>query len=154
MSLLCGLPFAAYLWGACAAPAPLAVGYVEGDYVMLAPIEVAQVTQVAVHRGQTVEAGAQVVRLEDTDARIAVSQAERQWGRDPRRNIRKHLDEAGEQSVIAQFLNGAFAQWVERYTGCRWLPVRPEELDSVHSNSDYAQLLYSHLQGRTAEAAS
>lgn len=85
---------------------------------------------------------------------IAVSQAERQWGRDPRRNIRKHLDEAGEQSVIAQFLNGAFAQWVERYTGCRWLPVRPEELDSVHSNSDYAQLLYSHLQGRTAEAAS
>ena len=76
MSLLCGLPFAAYLWGACAAPAPLAVGYVEGDYVMLAPIEVAQVTQVAVHRGQTVEAGAQVVRLEDTDARIAVSQAE------------------------------------------------------------------------------
>ena len=76
MSLLCGLPFAAYLWGACAAPAPLAVGYVEGDYVMLAPIEVAQVTQVAVHRGQTVEAGAEVVRLEDTDARIAVSQAE------------------------------------------------------------------------------
>lgn len=85
---------------------------------------------------------------------IAVSQAERQWGRDPRRNIRKHLDEAGEQSVIAQFLNGAFAQWVERYTGCRWLPVRPEELDSVHSNSDYAQLLYSHLQGKTAEVAS
>ncbi|MEX0405322.1 HlyD family efflux transporter periplasmic adaptor subunit [Aquibium sp. LZ166] len=76
MSLLCGIPFAAYLWGACAAPAPLAVGYVEGDYVMLAPIEVAQVTQVAVHRGQKVEAGAQVVRLEDTDARIAVSQAE------------------------------------------------------------------------------
>lgn len=81
---------------------------------------------------------------------IAVSQAERQWGRDPRRNIRKHLDQAGEQSVIAQFLNGAFAQWVERYTGCRWLPLRPEELAAVHSNSDYAQLLYSHLQGKVA----
>ncbi|APH70584.1 HlyD family secretion protein [Aquibium oceanicum] len=76
MSVLCGLPFAAYIWSACAAPPPLAVGYVEGDYVMLAPIEVAQVTQVAVHRGQTVEAGAEVARLEDTDARIAVSQSE------------------------------------------------------------------------------
>lgn len=76
MSVLCGLPFATYIWSACAAPAPLAVGYVEGDYVMLAPIEVAQVAQVEVHRGQTVEAGAEVARLEDTDARIAVSQAE------------------------------------------------------------------------------
>lgn len=85
---------------------------------------------------------------------IAVSQAERQWGRDPRRNIRKHLDEAGEQSVIAQFLNGAFAQWVERYTGCRWQPMRAEELAAVHSNSDYAQLLYSHLAGKAAGARS
>ena len=76
MNLLCTLPFAASLFGACAAPAPFAVGYVEGDYVMLAPIEVAQVTEVAVHRGEKVEAGAPVARLEDTDARIAVSQAE------------------------------------------------------------------------------
>lgn len=89
-----------------------------------------------------------------TDAerlQIAVSQAERQWGRDPRRNIRKHLDEAGEQSVIAQFLNGAFAKWVASYTGCRWLALQAEELDAVHSNADYAQLLYAHLAGKPAE---
>ena len=36
------------LFGACAPAAPLAVGYVEGDYVLLAPIEVAQVETVAV----------------------------------------------------------------------------------------------------------
>ncbi len=48
MSILCSIPFAAQLFSACAAPAPLAVGYVEGDYVQLAPIEVAQVETVSV----------------------------------------------------------------------------------------------------------
>ncbi len=76
MSLLCALPFAAQLVGACAAPAPLAVGYVEGDYVMLAPIEVAQVVDLAVGRGDRLEAGAVVARLEDADAAIAVDQAD------------------------------------------------------------------------------
>ena len=37
MSFLCSLPLAAQLFGACAPAAPLAVGYVEGDYVLLAP---------------------------------------------------------------------------------------------------------------------
>ncbi|TIR28056.1 MAG: HlyD family secretion protein, partial [Mesorhizobium sp.] len=43
MSFLCSLPLAALLFSACAPAPPLAVGYVEGDYVLLAPIEVAQV---------------------------------------------------------------------------------------------------------------
>jgi HlyD family secretion protein len=70
------LPFAVSLFSACAAPAPLAVGYVEGDYVQLAPIEVAQVETVSVRRGDRVEAGTPVVTLESGDARIAVTQAE------------------------------------------------------------------------------
>ena len=76
MSILCSIPFAASLFSACAGPAPLAVGYVEGDYVLLAPIEVAQVETVAVKRGDRVEPGAPVVTLESADARIAVAQAE------------------------------------------------------------------------------
>lgn len=76
MAWFCGLPFAAQLLGACAAPAPLAVGYVEGEYVMLAPIEVAQVKGLAVRRGDRVEAGTPIARLEDADATIAVAQAE------------------------------------------------------------------------------
>ena len=47
----------ASLFSACAAPAPLAVGYVEGEYVLLAPIEVAEVETVSVRRGDRVEAG-------------------------------------------------------------------------------------------------
>ncbi|RWX68478.1 HlyD family secretion protein, partial [Mesorhizobium sp. M4B.F.Ca.ET.089.01.1.1] len=61
MSLLCSLPLAAQLFGACAPAAPLAVGYVEGDYVLLAPIEVAQVETVAVKRGDRVSPDATVV---------------------------------------------------------------------------------------------
>ncbi|EXL02576.1 HlyD family secretion protein [Aquamicrobium defluvii] len=75
MSLLCSLPLAATLFSACAAPATLAVGYVEGDYVLLAPIEVAQVQEVAVRRGDTVRPGVPLVRLESADAEIAVAQA-------------------------------------------------------------------------------
>ena len=76
MSLLCAIPYAAALFSACAAPPPLAVGYVEGDYVLLAPIEVAQVREVAVRRGDRIEAGAPVASLEKADAVIAVAQAE------------------------------------------------------------------------------
>ena len=48
MSFLCSIPLAASLFSACAGPAPLAVGYVEGDFVLLAPIEVAQVQSISV----------------------------------------------------------------------------------------------------------
>lgn len=76
MSILCSLPLAASLFSACAAPAPLAVGYVEGDYVLLAPIEVAQVRSISVRRGDRVEAGVAIAEMETDDARIAVAQAE------------------------------------------------------------------------------
>ncbi|RUZ14995.1 HlyD family efflux transporter periplasmic adaptor subunit [Mesorhizobium sp. M7A.F.Ca.CA.002.15.1.1] len=76
MSFLCSLPLAAQLFSACAPAAPLAVGYVEGDYVLLAPIEVAQVETVTVKRGDRVVPGTTVVTLESADAKIAVAQAQ------------------------------------------------------------------------------
>jgi HlyD family secretion protein len=76
MSFLCSLPLAAQLFGACAPSAPLAVGYVEGEYVLMAPIEVAQVATVTVRRGDRVETGTAVATLEDADAKIEVAQAQ------------------------------------------------------------------------------
>jgi HlyD family secretion protein len=76
VSLFCSIPFAASLFAACAGPPPLAVGYVEGDFVLLAPIEVAQVQSIAVGRGDRVEAGDTVAEMETDDARIAAAQAE------------------------------------------------------------------------------
>jgi len=76
MSFLCAIPILASLLPSCAAPPPLAVGYVEGEFVLLAPIEVAQVETVTVRRGDRVEPGQVVATLEATDADIAVAQAE------------------------------------------------------------------------------
>ena len=76
MSIFCSIPLATWLFSACAAGAPLAVGYVEGEYVLLAPIEVAQVESITVKRGDRVTPDDPIVTLESADARIAVAQAQ------------------------------------------------------------------------------
>lgn len=76
MDLVCAIPYAALLFAACAAPPPLAVGYVEGEYVLLAPIETAQLRSVPVRRGERVSPGQPVALLEDADAESAVAEAE------------------------------------------------------------------------------
>lgn len=75
MSFWCSLPILANLMS-CGGSAPLAVGYVEGEYVRLAPIEVAQVETVLVRRGDRVKAGTPLVKFESSDAQIAVAQAQ------------------------------------------------------------------------------
>lgn len=75
MSFLCTLPVIASLIPGCTPPAPLAVGYVEGEYVLLAPNDIADVLTVGVRRGERVAAGQVVAELEGEDARIAVGQA-------------------------------------------------------------------------------
>ena len=75
MSFVCSIPLIASLFASCAGPAPLAVGYVEGEYVLLAPIEVAGVETVSVRRGDRVSAGDAVAALETSDTTIAAAQA-------------------------------------------------------------------------------
>jgi HlyD family secretion protein len=75
MSFICALPILASLFAACGGAGPLAVGYVEGEYVLVAPIETAQVVDLAVRRGDRVANGQALVRLERRDAEIAVAQA-------------------------------------------------------------------------------
>lgn len=73
--ILCSLPLIASLLPACAAPAPLATGYVEGDYVLIAPVSTAQIDETLVTRGARVKAGQLLSQLEKRDAQIAVDQA-------------------------------------------------------------------------------
>lgn len=75
MSLLCSIPLVASLMS-CPVAGPLAVGYVEGEYVLLAPIEVTQVDHVTVRRGDRVQPGQTLVELESKDAAIAIAQSE------------------------------------------------------------------------------
>lgn len=73
-ALLCALPLVARLI-TCAAPPVLAVGYVEGEYVHLAPVTSAELVEVAVRIGDRVAAGQVVARQERADAEIALAEA-------------------------------------------------------------------------------
>ena len=73
---LCSLPLLSALAFLCGGPGPLAVGYVEGEYVLVAPIETAQIVDLAVRRGDHVATHEPLGRLERRDAEIAVAQAE------------------------------------------------------------------------------
>ncbi len=115
MSLfLCEIPGLAALFAACAAPAPFATGYVEGEYTLVAPVAVAQITTVTVVRGDRVEAGAILAMMERRDAEIAVAEAEAALAR-----ARSHLADLKvglrpeEISVIEANLASARAEAAE-----------------------------------------
>lgn len=74
--MLCSLPIIASLLASCAPAPPTASGYVEGDFVLVAPIETARLEEVAVARGDTVAQGAPLLRQERRDAEIAVARSE------------------------------------------------------------------------------
>ena len=75
MGFICAVPLVSSLFTACAAPPPFATGYVEGEYVLIAPIAAAQVLDLPVGRGDRVTAGQVVAQMETQDARIALAEA-------------------------------------------------------------------------------
>lgn len=76
MDFLCSLPVIAGLFSSCAAPPPLATGYVEGEYVLIAPVETGRIVTMSKKRGDRVARNELLVQMEDADADIAVHQAE------------------------------------------------------------------------------
>ncbi len=113
-SLLCTIPILAGLMSACAPPPPLATGYVEGEYVLIAPVATAQITALSVRRGDRVEAGAPLAEMERRDAEIAVAQAEAALAEanSRRQNLSQGKREA-EIAVIEATLASATAQATE-----------------------------------------
>ena len=73
--IVCALPLISALFTACAPPPPFATGYVEGEYVLVAPVATAQIGRLAVARGDRVQSGAILVEMERRDAEIALSEA-------------------------------------------------------------------------------
>ena len=76
MTVICSLPVLSLLFNACLPLEPLATGYVEGDYMLVAPIEIAQIEAIPVKRGDRVILGQTLAVLERSDAEIAVAEAE------------------------------------------------------------------------------
>ncbi|PID36349.1 MAG: HlyD family secretion protein [Rhodobacterales bacterium] len=75
MTFLCSLPLIASLLTSCTPP-PFATGYVEGEYTLVAPVEIAQIGALAVARGDRVPAGTVLVEMERRDAEIALAEAD------------------------------------------------------------------------------
>jgi len=76
----CALRLAAALFSACAPARSGASGYAEGEYVLAAPIEAAQIVDLRVERGQRVAAGQILAVLEQHDAAITVADSESRLG--------------------------------------------------------------------------
>ena len=108
--IVCAIPLVASLFGACAPP-PLAVGYVEGEYVLIAPVETAQIVSLGVARGDRVEPGQMLVELEQRDADIAVARAQATLAQAESRLGDLRLGRRPEEiDVIAATLHSARAQ--------------------------------------------
>jgi HlyD family secretion protein len=76
LETICALTLIAKILPACAPPSNAAVGYIEGEYVNVAPIEVARIANEYVRRGDVLKAGDRIATLETTDAEIAVHNAD------------------------------------------------------------------------------
>lgn len=73
---LCAVPLVSWLFASCEPPMPFATGYVEGNYVQIAPVATAQILALTVTSGDRVASGQLLVALERRDAEIALAQAE------------------------------------------------------------------------------
>lgn len=116
MISLCSLPLIAALIAECAPPQPLATGYVEGEYTLVAPVETAQVLALKVSRGDKVPAGTVLVEMERRDAEIALAEADAAL--------------AQARSQLADLLEGA----------------RPEEINVIEANLASARLKAEEAQ--------
>jgi HlyD family secretion protein len=110
-SFLCSLPLISALFTACQPPSPLAVGYVEGEYVLIAPVETAQITAVDVRRGDRIVAGQPLADMERRDAEIAVAEAKAARATAERKLADLRQGKRPEEiAVIAASLDSARAQ--------------------------------------------
>lgn len=146
IDLLCTLPLISGLMSGCT-PAPLATGYVEGEYVLVAPLASAQIDEIAVTRGSRVAAGDRLVRMESRDAEIALSGAEAALARAQSTLTNLLTGRRDEEIAVleaAQAQARARAQDAEteltRQTGLRERKVASQaQLDAAHTAYDVAQ---------------
>jgi HlyD family secretion protein len=157
IGFLCALPLLAGLLG-CPPSDVLAVGYVEGEYVHLAPVSTAELIDVAVRQGDRVEIGQVVARQERTDAEIALAEAEaaREEAAAELANLREG-SRPEEIAVTEAALEAAQVRLreaqrqAERQTAlARRDVVSQANLDTAIAERDTAQTEVKELQARLA----
>lgn len=145
--ILCSVPFLSAWLSACVPAEPLAVGYVEGEYVLVAPSETARIETLTASRGDRVQRGAILVSLERRDAEIRVAQARAALARarseleDLKRGARREeiaVAEAAVDSAAAE-LDEARRE-LDRVRGLFDREVAPQsQLDQAQAKYDIAE---------------
>jgi HlyD family secretion protein len=142
MSWLCG--FAVFAWlSACSGPvAPSLTGYVEGEYVWVAPVFSARIESILVRRGERVSKGSLLAELEEEDAKLDVLQAEARLAeaRSQHANMSKGL-RRDEIAAMEATLSAARAQ------------LREAQLAFNRARNLYSQRISSKASYDQAEAA-
>lgn len=112
MSLtICSVPLLSALFASCAPPLPFATGYVEGEYVLVAPVETTEIATLLVARGDHLETGAPLAELDRATAEIALGAAEANLARAEAELADLHLGKRPEEiAVIEAALASARAQ--------------------------------------------
>jgi HlyD family secretion protein len=75
---VCALPLIASWIAFCAPEQNLTAGYVEGDYLKLAPVELSEIADVQVEEGERVKKGQLIAVLESSDANMKLAEAKAQ----------------------------------------------------------------------------
>ncbi len=160
MSFLCSIPLITSLFASCAPAPPLATGYVEGEFTLVAPVAVAQITNVMVARGDRVEAGSVLVEMERRDAEIALTEVEAALAEAQSRLADLREGKRPEEiSVIEANLASARAQAAEsERTRVRTISlaergvVTDTQLDDAITSADVAAARVAELEAELAVA--
>lgn len=152
MEFLCAVPIIGGLLAPCVPPPPLAAGYVEGEYVLIAPIETARLDKVNVARGDRVKAGEPLAEMDKRDAEIAVAQAKANLAQAQSQLANLQQGKRPEEiAAIEASLNSARAQAEEAQ---RVLQRRADLLDrgiAAQASYDDAQTALSVAKAKVAE---
>jgi HlyD family secretion protein len=145
---LCKLGFLATHLSMCGVTGQSVPGYVEGEFVLLSPIEVAKVRTVDVHRSAAVRKGDGLAQMDDQDAILALQQADAQLAQ-AKFNL-QNLQQ-GQRSEELSVINAALAQAVARANEARTNLRRQQEL-LVRRVVSQAALDAAETAAKTADA--
>lgn len=150
--LLCSVPLLSGLLAACAPAPPFATGYVEGEFLLIAPIATARVESLAVRRGQSVSAGEALVHMERSDATIALAEAEAALAQAKSKlaDLQEGRREA-EIAVIAASLASARAQAAEAANETDRVSQLVERGAAAQAQLDEVQTRLDVARARVAE---
>jgi HlyD family secretion protein len=154
LATLCKFAWLAAFAPFCGSPDNVVVGYVEGEYVAIAPIDVARVESESVRRGDVLNAGDVVARLETDDAEIALrnDEAALAQAKSDLENL-KTGRRPEEISALEASLNGA---QVSAADAARTFQRRQKLLDRGYASEadfDAAQAAYDVATARVRELA-